>query len=55
MDALRAATVLDIPIHSQGIWLAELAHLSRSKGEPPTREQVRDLIDGARWLITNVF
>lgn len=55
IDALHAAKVLDIPVHSQATWLAELSDRSRSEGESPTKPQVRDLIDGTRWLITNVF
>lgn len=55
VDALHSAKVLDIPVHSQAVWLAELDRRSRTKGEPPTKLQVRDLIDGSRWLITNIF
>jgi hypothetical protein len=55
VDALHAAKVFDIPVHAQAIWLAEIDQRSRSEGEPPTKPQVRDLIDGSRWLITNIF
>ena len=55
IDALHAGNVLDIPVHSQAIWLAEIAARSRAEGEVPTKPQVRDLIDGSYWLITNVF
>jgi hypothetical protein len=55
IDALHTAKVLDIPAHSQATWLAEISDRSRAPGESPTKPQVRDLIDGAHWLITNVF
>jgi hypothetical protein len=55
IDALHAAKVLDIPVHAQATWLAEINDRSRAEGESPTRLQVRDLIDGSRWLIANVF
>ena len=54
IDALHTAKVLDIPIHSQATWLAEISDRSRAPGEAPTRLQVRDLIDGAHLLITNL-
>ncbi|HEY3645423.1 MAG TPA: hypothetical protein VGM16_08805 [Gammaproteobacteria bacterium] len=55
IDALHAAKVFDIPVHAQATWLAEISDRSRAGGEAPTKLQVRDLIDGARWLISNVF
>jgi hypothetical protein len=55
IDALHTAKVLDIPIHSQATWIAEIANRSRTEGESPTKPQVRDLIDGTHWLISNVF
>jgi hypothetical protein len=55
IDALHTAKVLDIPVHAQATWAAEIADRSRSEGEAPTKLQVRDLIDGTHWLITNVF
>ena len=55
VDALRGADVLDISVHSQAVWLAEIEQRSRAEGEAPTKLQVRDLIDGSRWLITHVF
>lgn len=55
VDALHTAKVLDIPVHAQATWLAEIATRSRAAGESPTKLQVRDLIDGTHWLITNVF
>ena len=55
IEALHAAKILDIPIHAQATWLAEISARSRAEGESPTKLQIRDLIDGSRWLITNVF
>jgi hypothetical protein len=55
IDALHTSKVLDMSVHSQAIWLAEIADRSRAEGECPTKLQVRDLIDGSRWLIANVF
>lgn len=55
VEALKTAKVLDVPLGSQATWLAELTDRSRSEGETPTKLQVRDLIDGSRWFIANVF
>lgn len=55
VDTLKTAKVLDVPAHAQATWLAEIDQRSRAKGESPTKLQIRDLIDGTRWLIANVF
>ncbi|HEY1772653.1 MAG TPA: hypothetical protein VGH91_05615 [Gammaproteobacteria bacterium] len=56
IDALHKAKILDLQIHAQATWLAEIHDCSdRAADELPTRQQVRDLIDGSHWLITNVF
>ena len=55
LEALKTAGALDVATHSQSVWLAEIAERSRSQGECPTKLQVRDLIDGTRWFISNVF
>ncbi len=55
VEALKTAKVLDVAAHSQAIWLAEIDARSRSEGESPTKLQVRDLIDGTRWFICNIF
>jgi hypothetical protein len=55
VEALKTAKVLDIAAHSQAIWLAEISDRSCAEGQSPTKLQVRDLIDGSRWLITNIF
>ena len=55
-EALKAAKVLDVSIWSQCTWLGEIRDRSvRTDGEGPTKPQVRDLIDGTHWLISNVF
>lgn len=55
-EALKTANVLDVPVWSQCTWLAEIHdRCLRPEGEAPTKPQVRDLIDGIHWLITNVF
>ncbi|HEY1772645.1 MAG TPA: hypothetical protein VGH91_05575 [Gammaproteobacteria bacterium] len=55
-EALKAAKVLDIPAWSQVTWIADLRERCwKAEGEAPTKLQVRDLIDGTHWLITNVF
>jgi hypothetical protein len=55
LEALKTAKALDIAAHSQAVWLAEISDRSRAEGQAPTKLQVRDLIDGSRWLICNVF
>jgi hypothetical protein len=56
VDALKAARVLDVPVYSQTTWLAEIRdRCQKSEGEAPTKLQIRDLIDGTHWLLTNVF
>lgn len=55
-DALKQANAFDVPVWSQCTWLAEIHdRCLRAEGEAPTKLQVRDLIDGTHWLITNVF
>lgn len=55
-EALKTANALDVPVWSQCTWLAEIHdRCLRPEGEAPTKTQVRDLIDGVHWLITNVF
>jgi hypothetical protein len=55
VEALKTAKVFDTPVGSQATWLAEIDARSRAAGEPPTKLQVRDLIDGTHWLITHIF
>jgi hypothetical protein len=55
-EALKAAKIFDVAVWSQATWLAEVRERCfRSKGEVPTKLQIRDLIDGTHWLITNAF
>ena len=54
-EALKQARVLDVPVWSQATWLAEIRERCLKEGEAPTKLQVRDLIDGTHWMLTNVF
>lgn len=55
VEALKEAKVFDVPAWSQATWLAEIQGRCYKEGQGPTKLQVRDLIDGTRWLLTNVF
>jgi hypothetical protein len=55
VEALKEAKAFDVPVWSQATWLAEIHSRCRSEGEGPTKLQVRDLVDGTQWLLTNVF
>jgi len=54
-EALKEAKVLDIPVWSQTTWAADIHGRCLAAGESPTKLQVRDLIDGTRWLLANIF
>lgn len=54
-EALKEAKVFDVPVWSQATWLAEIHGRCLKEGEAPTKLQIRDLIDGTHWLLTNVF
>ena len=54
-DALKDAGILDIPVHAQGTWAAEIANRCRAEGESPSKVQVRDLVDTSHWLLSNIF
>ena len=54
--ALKAANVLDLPSWSQLTWLADIRERCwKEEGATATKPQVRDLVRGTHWLITNVF
>ena len=55
VEALKQAKVFDVPVWSQAAWLAEIHGRCLKEGEGPTKLQVRDLVDGTRWLVANVF
>lgn len=55
VEALKQAKVFDVPVWSQATWLAEIHGRCLKEGEGPTKLQVRDLVDGTRWLVANVF
>jgi hypothetical protein len=55
-DPLKAAGVLDTPTWRKIGFLADLRNLcSHKKDLEPTREQVEELVQGAAWLVKNVF
>ncbi len=55
-DPLKIGEIIDIPTWRKISYLADLRNLcSHKKDSEPTKEQVIELIDGANWLIKNVF
>ncbi|WP_223519652.1 hypothetical protein [Pseudomonas sp. GL-B-19] len=55
-DPLKNAAVIDTPTWRKITYLADIRNIcSHKKDEEPTKEQVQELIDGADWLIKNVF
>lgn len=55
-DALKNAGVMDLNVWRQTRWLADLRdRCTVAKDREPTPIEARDLLDGAGWLIKNVF
>jgi hypothetical protein len=54
-DALKGAGTIDLQAWRQIRWLADLRDRSFAKDREPTPLEARDLLDGAGWLIKNVF
>lgn len=55
-DPLKIGEIIDIPTWRKISYLSDLRNLcSHKKDSEPTKEQVIELIDGANWLIKNVF
>ena len=55
-DPLKNASVIDTPVWRKITYLADIRNLcSHKKEAEPTKEQVQELVDGADWLIKNVF
>ncbi len=55
-DSLKAASVVDIPAWRKISFLADLRNLcSHKKDTEPTKVQVDEMIEGAEWLVKNVF
>lgn len=55
-DPLKSAAVIDTPTWRKITYLADIRNIcSHKKDAEPTKEQVQELIDGADWLIKNVF
>jgi len=55
-DPLKAASVIETPAWRKISFLADLRNIcSHKKDAEPTKEQVEELIQGAEWLMKNVF
>ena len=55
-DALKQAGTIDLQVWRQTRWLADLRdRCTLAKDREPTAVEARDLLDGAGWLIKNVF
>jgi hypothetical protein len=54
-EALKEAKVLDASAWSLAVSIADIHDRCLQKGESPTKADIRDLIDGARWLLANIF
>jgi hypothetical protein len=55
-DPLKSAAVIDTPAWRKISFLADLRNLcSHKKEAEPTKMQVEELIQGAEWLMKNVF
>lgn len=55
-DPLRNAGIIDIPTWRKITFLADLRNLcAHKKDAEPTKDQVKDLIEGAEWLAKTVF
>ncbi len=55
-DPLKSANIIDTPTWRKITYLADIRNIcSHKKDVEPTKEQVTELIDGANWLIKNVF
>lgn len=55
-DPLKNANIIDTPTWRKITYLADIRNIcSHKKDIEPTKEQVDDLIQGAEWLIKNVF
>ncbi|MEO6306593.1 MAG: hypothetical protein ABIO96_10920 [Nitrospiraceae bacterium] len=55
-DPLKAASVIETPAWRKISFLADLRNIcSHKKDAEPTKEQVEELMQGAEWLMKNVF
>lgn len=55
-DPLKAANIIDLPTWRKIGYLGDIRNIcSHKKDVEPTKEQVVELIQGAEWLIKNVF
>lgn len=55
-DPLKNGAVFDVPTWRKVSYFADIRNIcSHKKDVEPSREQVIELIDGANWLIKNIF
>ncbi len=55
-DPLKNEKVIDTPTWRKITYLADIRNICAHKKEAePTKEQVSELINGADWLIKNIF
>lgn len=55
-EALKAASIIEIPIWRKVSYLADIRNLcSHKKDKDPSIEQVDELLDGVSWLTKNVY
>ena len=55
-EPLKKEGIIDTPTWRKITYLADIRNIcSHKKSEDPTKEQVVELIEGANWLIKNVF
>ena len=55
-DPLKNEGVFDIPTRRKVTYLADIRNIySHEKDVEPSKEQIRELIEGANWLVKNTF
>lgn len=55
-DPLKNASVIDTPTWRKISYLADIRNIcTHKKDAEPSKEQVNELIEGANWLVKNVF
>ena len=55
-ETLKQANVIDVPAWRKISFLADIRNICcHSKGDDPTPEQVKDLIDGVNWAIKTLY
>ena len=55
-DPLKNVGVFDTPTWRKVTYLADIRNIcSHKKDVEPSKEQIRELIEGANWLVKNTF